>query len=349
MFWARVAENVRRRRFWFLAPILLVTAIGVLQVRRTTPVYESTGVLDTTSNPLLTSPDLAVESVASLDLDADAINRLIKDQLASDAFVEDIAVRAGLRDSTTSSPRSIRSVRRALNTTTTGTDLLTISARWPNPGVSQRLAAATIAASQEFLTDTVVEESNELEAEQAAGLDVTQARLDEAATEYDRYVATLPDGPLENLTIAQDLRVDRLAGRLEAAEQAESATRAFIDVVNNVGRQASSGSWNLIEVVDEPLVPVTPTNDLPPPVLSVLGFAALGFLIAIGAALTTTALDRSVSTPSQLASLPGVPMVLTTKSVRRRDWRVADPIANRPEASATDTDEALVRRDEVHA
>lgn len=349
VFWSRLAENVARRRFWFLAPILLVTAIGVLQVRRTNPVYESTAVLDTTGNPLLSSPDIAVESVASLDLDADAINRLIEDQLATDTFVADIAVRAGLRDSATSGPPSVRTVRRALTTSTTGTDLLRFSARWPDAQVSQRLAAATIEASQEFLTDTVVEESSQLEAEQQARLDVTRERLDEAATDYDSYVATLPNGAIDDLTVAQRLRVDRLAGRLQAAERAESETQSFIDVVSNVGRQASSGSWNLVEVVDEPRVPVSPTNNLPPPVLSVVGFAALGILIAIGAALTTTALDHSISTPSQLASLPGVPMVLTTESVRRRDWGPADPIDNRPGALATDPDEAPIRRDEVHA
>jgi hypothetical protein len=201
------------------------------------------------------------------------------------------------------------------------------------------LVVAAIETFDEFLSRTVVAESAALESEHRARLERTRSQVDTATAEYDAYVATLVATTTEELTTAERLRVDRLTERLRAATDAEDESLRLIDVITNVGRQASDGSWHLVNIVDEPRLPTAPTDDLPPDLLSIAGFVLLGIVIAIGAAVTTTALDRSISTPLHLASVTGIPVVVPVRPVRRREWSaVASPVV----------DQAPNRRDTRH-
>ncbi len=348
VFSTRFADNLSRRFWLFLAPVLLITAIGVLQVSRAIPVFESTGVLDAAANPYLESPDLAVGSVAQLDLDAEAISQLLNEQLGTDSFVIDIARAAGLGEQVENEDVTPVDVRRAISVSATGRDLVTVGARWADAAKSRQLVVAAIETFDEFLTRTIVAESAELSSEQQALLELRQSQADASTAEYDAYVASLAADTTDDLTTAERLRVDRLTERLRAATDAEDESLRLIDVLTNVGRQASDGSWQLIKVVDEPRVPTEPTDDLPPESLSIAGFVLLGLVIAIGAAVMTTALDRSISTPAHLASVTGIPVVVPVRPLRPREWSAVAPPAVDRELSRHDTGRGVpVDHDEI--
>jgi hypothetical protein len=345
VFWSRFTDNLLRRRWLFLLPVLLTVVIGVLQISRVVPVYESQGVLSVARNPYLESSDLAVESVASLDLDAEAVGGLLIERLSTDAFVREVAETAGLGERIERGDVTLRQIRREISVGTSGGRLVVVGVRWGSAETSRSLAAATIAAFDDFVTETLVTESATLEAEYRARVEIERAQTEAATAEYDSYVATLPPGSVDDLTTIERLRLDRLTERLQSAQDAEDAALRLVDVVVNIGRQVENGSWELIRVVDDPPLPSSPTTDAPPLWLSVGGFALLGILVASGAAFATTALDRSISTPVHLAFASGVTAIIPIEPLRARDWRAARSsavAADLPSAAAPADDEVSV-------
>lgn len=325
VFWSRFTDNLLRRRWLFLLPVVLTVAIGAIQINRAVPVYESEAVLKVSGNPFLDAPDLAVESVASLDLDAEAVSGLLIERLTLDAFVREVADAAGLGERIERGDVTLRRIRRAISVATDDGDLVTIGVRWPGAEMSQALAAETVASFDDFVTETLVSGSAALEEEYRARAELVREQVAAASAEYDAYVATLPPGSVDDLTLIQRLRLERLTERLQAAQEAEDAALRLVDVAVNIGRQTLDGSWELIRTIDEPMVPRSPTSDAPPLWLSLGGFVLLGVLISIVAGLATTALDRSIATPLHLASVVGRVPIVPIAPLKPRDWRAVRP------------------------
>src|SRR6185436_1371863 len=95
-FWYRVAESVFRRWPLFLLPLLVLIGVGVVPATRVTAQYQSVGVLNVASNPLLADvAPLGGTGAPGFETPSAATTRQINELLRTEVFVRTVAEHAG--------------------------------------------------------------------------------------------------------------------------------------------------------------------------------------------------------------------------------------------------------------
>ncbi len=316
-FWWRLTDNAFRRWYLFLLPVILLAGIGAFQSTKTLEVYRADGRLNATGNPLVPDAFVGAAPATFWDTPSDITSRMLDEQLLTDSFVEDIAVRANLMYAIENGLLDVGIIRSSVWTSTSGSSLVTVSATWDDPATALALVEATITGYQGYITETVASDSREavdFYSEQLASL---QADVVAAQTTLSAYVADLPvldDG--EEVGLIDALELERLTTALTNAEAKVQATEDEIEAAELSVRTAESDAGRSLTVIDAPLLPVAPESTIIERLSTIVSYTVLGLVIGISALLVSTVLERSIVSERDLVALTGVSFVAAVPVLR---------------------------------
>lgn len=308
-FWWKLTDNAFRRLPWLLLPVIVLGGIGFVQAGRTLDLYESNGVLSATSNPLIPETDVASTGQSYWETTAEATSRTINERLSTDAFMEEVAIGAGLEQDLETGVVELDIVRSSVWSYADGTSLVQIRASWDDPQIAFALADSTITTYQQFIADTVASDSSEAIDFYTTQLEDYQLEVQRAEDNLVEYVDGIPG--TRDPTLAESLQIERLTDAVRVAEDKVAATEDEIERARLTAAQARSEAGRALTVIDPPQVPTSPESTLLSKVLAVVSYVLLGAVVAIGILLVTTVLDHSVSTASDLMAVDGVDLVAT--------------------------------------
>lgn len=316
-FWWKLTDNAFRRAGWYLLPVVLLTAVGVLQASRTLELYRSTGVLSAARNPLVPDQEISGATALVWESPAESTSRILNERLRTDTFIDDLANRAGLGEAVRSETLDRDVIRKSLQSSASGTSLIQVSATWGDPQTSHALALATITAYEEFLADAVARASSEAETFYTEQLATYEREVTLAETALTDYVKALPPVSDVDLRPADvQLRIEQLSSALRAAQEKVSSTQSNIEAAQLAVAQSRSVAGQSVAVIDAPNLPVSAESRLMSNAVTVLSFFLLGLVIAFGALLLTTVLDHTIASPRDLALIEGVSLVATVPRLR---------------------------------
>lgn len=289
-YWLHLGDNFFRHAIFYVVPLILVTALGVVLSQRATAEFQSTATVDASSNPLV--QNLAVsESSAFFRPPSQITASFINDQLSTDVFTTAVGQAAGLNTDVV----ELAAIRRSIGASANGDSLVVIGAAWANPQTAQLLAQATI----DTYRITVV---NSVAADSIAAEDFFRDLQGEAETirtdaegELSRYLAGLPPvSSTEDYTVAEQLEIQRLTSSLERADTNVETAKDQIQQAQLRVAQIQSEAGESIRLIDPPSLPIESKSQLLRMVSLVIVFFLLGVIVAIAALLVTTAFDRTV-------------------------------------------------------
>lgn len=309
-FWWRLADNAFRRWFLFLLPVVVFAGLGVYQSTQALEVYRSDGRLNATGNPLVPDAVIGGAPAQFWETPADVTSRTLDEQLLTDSFVEDIAIRANLGDQLESGFLRLGVVRSNIWTSTSGSSLVTVSSTWADPATSLALVEATISGYQGYIAETVASDAREAVAFYSEQLEGLEAQVDAAEATLTEYVANLPvldDG--EEMGVLDRLGLERLTAALATAEGKVLETEDEIERAELNVRTAESDAGRSLTVIDAPEMPVAPESTLIDRMITVISYTVLGIAVATAALLVSTVLDRSIVSRRDLVALAGVSFV----------------------------------------
>lgn len=339
-FWWRLTDNAFRHLVWFLVPVLLFAALGLMQASKALQLYESAGVLSASSNPLVPDQIIPGGGAQYWESTAAAASRTINEQLRTDKFMEDVAANAGLGEVVASGFLELDIVRSSVWSFADGTSLVQVHATWADPQTAHALVQATIVTYQAFLGETVASDSSEAVAFYTGQLDQYQAEVERSEQALVEYVSRIPDDG--DPSLAESLQIQRLTDDVRAAEGKVAGAQDEIEGAQLVVAQSKSEAGRSLTVIDAPRIPGSPESTLVNQAMTVVAYLLLGVVIAIGALLVSTVLDQSVSSPSDVlidgvALVATVPVVSLATHVTRSKRRSATRSAGR---KRTRTDES---------
>jgi uncharacterized protein involved in exopolysaccharide biosynthesis len=317
-FTERLVDGFFRRSLLYLVPVVLFAALGVYTARGITADYSSYATLSATSNPYLATPTIRGTEIAFYESPGDGTARLINEQLRTDAFIDDVAESAGLKDAIESGQLTRATVRGQLGASGAGQNTLRVSARWADPDTAYQLTKSTIEIYTAYLATVASADSVE-------AVDFWTERLNEAAAEVQRaedaldgFLALLPPVPDgQNQPIAQDLELQRLSTALDNATQDQRDAQDAVDEAQLTANQAARNSARGLTVIDPPEIAFSPEPVRRDKAVAIAVFTLLGVLIGFAALVLTTLADHSVRTRSQLIQASGVESVAVIPRIKR--------------------------------
>jgi hypothetical protein len=322
-FSERLVDGFFRRWYLYLIPVLLLTAVGVNNARTIVGDYVSYARLSATTNPYLSLPDVRGTELPFWEPPAEGTARLINDQLRTDAFIDEIAARAGLSGAVSSGLVTRDVIRSRVQASAAGQNNLSVSATWPDPQTAFEIADAVATGYGDYLNDLAVADGQEAVrfwTERRETADEAAAQAEESLNAFISALPPLADG--EERAEEQLLQLERLSAELDRALIAVREVQTAIDEAQFNANQAGLESARGLLVIDPPTVPSFPEPIRRDQLLSVVTFMVLGCVIAMTALVVTTVTDRSVRTRSQLRMATGVDLVtVVPRSKQRRRVR----------------------------
>lgn len=317
-FSERLVGGFFRRWFFYLIPILLFTAVGINSARSLTGEFASYARLSATTNPYLDQPDIRGTELGFLETPAQGTARLINEQLQTDAFIDEVATRAGLDQAVEAGALRRDIIRSRVVASPSGQNNLTVSATWVDPTTAFALVDATTRGYGEYLNELAVADSLEAvefwtDRRQAA--EAEAARAEETLNNFIRSLPPLAEG--DDRPTEQVLELQRLSAELDRALTSVREGQGAIDEAQFNANQAASSSAREFVVVDAPEVPVAPEPVRRDQMLRIAAFGLLGVIISLAALVITTVTDRSIRTRSQLRVASGIDVVASIPRVRQ--------------------------------
>lgn len=309
---ARLVDAFFRRWFLYLLPILVFGAFGVYSATGLTGQFSSYARLSATTNPFVSQPTIRGTELAYYESPAGGTARLINEQLQTDAFIDDVADRAGLTDALNAGLLTHGQIRQHIGASPVGTNNLSVSASWDDAQTAFVLVGATIEGYSDYLIGIASADTAEAVNFWSSRLADANTELDAADLALDDYLASYPEGSTgDERPTEQVLEIQRLNSSIDRALDNVRAAQTSIDGAEFAESQARSESSRQTRVVDPPTVPFAPSSVRREQVTSVTMFSLLGLTIAFGALFGTTALDHSVRTRAQVSRVSGITSVAT--------------------------------------
>ena len=335
-FWLHLGDNFFRHILLFIAPVVLLTAVGVLLSQRSDSEFRSVATLDASSNPLVEDITTSGSEFRFLN-PAQATAGLVGEQLRTDTFVTEVAAAAGVDTSIV----GLSQIRANIAARPSGTSLVEVSATWGEPNIALALAEATIDTYRDYIQENATQRS------EAAGdfftdrLALAEDAFDTAEQELFDYAATLP--PLaagESHSLIDQLGLDQRNAELQQAGEDVQRQKDAIEAAELQIDQLSSEAGQNFRVVDPPQFPTAPETRL----LQIIGVIAvfffMGIIVGVAALLLTTVFDRTVRFDLDIASVAGSPIVASVAPIKslRRAPTAARGVLQLPKATSADTD-----------
>jgi uncharacterized protein involved in exopolysaccharide biosynthesis len=323
-FSLRALEILFRHKIMFLLPIVAFTALGFYRASQVSPVYQASAVLSTASNPLLEEQLVRGVTLERFESPAEGTSRIIGEQLRTAAFTEEIVERVGLSDALEAGLIDLDTVRENISTTADGSSLLSIEATWADPVTAYQVVNGVIETYLEYLADTAASDSSEAVSFYEGIRDIALEERTERQNELEQYLSTLPAVESErDRPISVQLRIDELTAQISDADERVGDAERNIDEAHLSVLQSRSNAGRSVQVIDEATVPTAPEAALPQRVAAIGSGFLIGSVIAVAALLFAALLDRTVSAPEDLTSLPGVSLVVVVPPERRRRTKAA--------------------------
>lgn len=317
-FWWRLTDNLFRRLGWYLLPVILMTVIGFTQASNTLQLFGSGATLSASANPLVPEQQISGTARNIFESPAAATSRIINERLRTDSFLLAVVDEAGLSDAVDSGLLPLEVVRSSVWASANGDSILNVSARWGDPQVAHDLVASTVNQYQVFLGETVARDAAEAETfytTQLEALEHDRAAAEERLSEYLLRLPPLDEGEVD-YPIDIRLEVERLSDGIVAVEGQINDVKADLNAASLARVQQTSEAGQSFTVIDPPRVPSAPESVLVKQITLTGSFFLMGLVIAIGALLVTTALDRSVAAPDDLLAIDGITLVATVPTVK---------------------------------
>jgi hypothetical protein len=319
-FTERLVNRFFRRWYLYVVPVALFVAMGMYSASNITSEFSSYARLSATANPYVTQSEIRGTEIGSFESAAAGTARLINEQIQTDAFIDDVAGRAGLSDALEQAlitRDDIRS-RTDANADAAGENNLRIEASWADPDTAFLMVEATITGYSDYLAQIALVDSDE--AVQFWTERRTDARAEaqvaeDELTSYLTQLPPIPDG--QERDTAQVLNIQRLNSSLDRALEAERAAQSAIDEADFAASQALSDSSRQLLLVDAPAVASFPGPVRRDQAQSVVMFTLLGFVFSFAALLIGTHLDRSIRSRSQLGQAAGTALVAAVPRIKQ--------------------------------
>ena len=333
-FTERLVDGFFRRWVLYLLPVAAFIAIGVYSTRSITADYASYARLSATSNPYLAETTIRGTEIGLFEGPGDATARLINEQLRTDAFIDDVAERAGLKEAIDSEAITRLELRNQIGATGLGQNTLEVSAGWTDPDTAFRLANGTVEGYTQYLQAIAGADSLEAVEFWTGQLEDATAQVQEAEDSLDQYLARIP--PLaegQSQPIAQELDIQRLNGSLDRALEDQSDAQSAVDEAQLTAIQAARTAARELTVIDAAERAAVPESIRRDQITAIAVYTLLGLLIAFAALVLSTVADRAVRTRSQLTRATGissvvvVPRIKQPRQIRRPSRETSDQVA----------------------
>lgn len=291
----RLLDSFFRHKILHVLPLIAFAALGVWYVATQEVEYQAKGVLLVEDETLLTSLSGVGGEGNGFQSPADRISIEVNSLLQTDAFVRDIAERAGLGGELTAFQVSL--VRGSIGAYPAGANLVHVWANDSVPEAARDKAAAAIEGLIQFQVDSAVEDSSTAE----TVLDpLTKQYRDDLREANRELTAYLNDHPLPASGVRppdEQFRVDQLTRSVSQAEGRYADALQKEESARLARTQAQSSVEDRFEVVDQPQLPVAPLGQLRTKVLNVAVFMTVGFILSIASVVLGAVLDQSVRYP----------------------------------------------------
>ena len=333
-FSERLVESFFRRWFLYLAPVVLLAAVGVRSASGLEGEFESSARLSATSNPYVYQPDIRGTQIEYYESAASGTARLVNEQLQTDAFINDIAERAGLGDAVDSGLVTRGDIRSRVYASDSGRSNMSIRALWDDPNTALLLVEATMNGYREYLGDLAAADSSEAIEFWSKQKQDAVADVNLAEGELTSYVEQLP--PLqagEDRPTEQVLEIQRLNSAIDRALDAEREAQAAIDEAEFAAAQALSNSSRELLLIDPPTAATAPDSVRRDQIVAVAMFTLLGLVMSAAALILGTAADKSIRTRSQLISVHGTPTAVVIPHLRQLRRSKRKPLTTSDQAA----------------
>jgi uncharacterized protein involved in exopolysaccharide biosynthesis len=318
-FTERLVDGFFRRWVLYLLPVALFVAIGVYTSRGITADYASYARLSAAANPYLTQPTVRGTEISPYESPADGTARLIDEQLRTDAFIDDVASRAGLTEAIDNGAITRVVVRNQIVASGAGQNTLLVSARWSDPDTAYRLVDGTITGYRDYLAGIAAADSLEAVKFWTEQTKAATKEVQAAEDALDAYLAQLPPEPAgnESRPTEQILEIQRLNASIDRALEAERDAQKSVDEAQLTANQAATGSTRELTVIDAPEIAAAPEPVRRDKITVIAMFTLLGVLIGFAALVLSTVADRAVRTRSQLAHATGIGSVVFVPRIKQ--------------------------------
>jgi hypothetical protein len=329
----RLIESFFRRWWLYLLPVLLLGAFGAKTVAATKDTFRSTGTLTVASASLVDKLNNVNNSPNfGYDTPAGATTKSLIQELQTDAFVKDVANRAGLSGALASGVLTVPIIRSSILAWADGATLFHVVATMEDPVAAQKVAAATIAAFTQNVLDANVADSQSAVTFWDNQATAYQAEVTKTRDALQAYLDAHPGlaDPTKPRLDAQTVQITELQSDVTRAQSRYDSALDKREEARHLAEQAKSDVGNRLSVVDQPEVPTFRQPKLRGMALTFAMFVILGLILAVGGVVVATAFDHGLRTPLDvkerlglrpLASIPDVgsiPMVTGAVAVRPR-------------------------------
>ena len=300
-FAERLIDGFFRRWYAYVLPVVVFSLLGVYSASQIVGFHTSVGRLNATANPFVDQPDIRGTEVGYYETPASATARLINEQLATDAFIDDVAERAGLAGLLDSGLITRADVRSNIGANAEGNNNLTVSASWSDSQTAYRLAESTIAGYSDYLLGLAAADTAEAVQFWTQRKAAATAEVDAASEQLSQYLAGLPEATSgTERTPEQLFEIERLNSVVDRALDVEREAQNAIDEASFISAQALSKSARELLVIDPPALSLAPSPVLRDQVVAFSMFLLLGVMVSSAALVMITLLDRTVRSASQL-------------------------------------------------
>ncbi|MEO5722918.1 MAG: hypothetical protein ABIQ39_06605 [Ilumatobacteraceae bacterium] len=301
----RLGENLFRRWPLFIVPALLLLGLGVYRAKDLPKKYESVGTINVASTTAISqinsinSPSFGYETPSSKTA------RDINQRLGSQAFAESVADGAGLKTIIASGGLTLNQMRSYLSASSSGDNVLRISATTDYPDLSEKLASSLITTYVAYVLDVETSQYTAAATFIQGNLTTYQTAAAAAQKKLDDYIAQHPSPAIGGRPDDQALTIQRLSSALDTAQKQVVDTQSKLDTANLAVKQSQVDITQRLQVIDQPKLPSSPQPIMKKRVLLVGIFLIIGLLVAGGALLVVAVLDRTVRTSADLDGVPG--------------------------------------------
>lgn len=313
----RLLETFFRRWWLFLLPFVLFTAVGVAKAMTTSTGYQSVGVVDVSSETLLSQLTSVRGDVFGYETPATSTARTINSLLGTDQFVEAVAEDAGLTGALSRGEVSLFGLRSSIGAAPQGDSLLRVAATTANPELSARLVQSTIESFIQYVVDGEVSESRAAEAFFEDQIELYSAEVDRAQAALREYVVANPGGPLDDRPLDEQIEINRLTSAVDVAAARLATAQQKSEEARLATEQSTDDVRQRLRIVDSPEVPSAPQPFLRDAVTTVAVFMIVGILLTCAGVVLATVADRSVRTADDVEQLLELPLLASVPEVRR--------------------------------
>lgn len=333
-FPARLIDNLFRRGFWLLMLIAPFLALGLVSADKIQDEYTARGRLSASANPLVDQLQVRGTNISVYESPAAGTARLFNEQLRTDSFVDEVALRAGLDGELDAGTIDRDVIRQHVGASEAGDNILMVSSSWGDPETALLLVDSTISGYLDYVAGIVAQDSDDALEFLVTVAEDAQMRVDAAEEELARYIAGLGPRPdTTEFSTVEQFTIERLSGVIDRELADLNDVQNRINDAEITAQQARNEAFGLLRIIDAPAAETSAEPNLVPKLTILVMFTLIGVVVALGTLVLSTALDRSIRSSAQLGVVAGTDVTVALPTIRMRRPSSAAAIAPAKQAA----------------